>query len=141
MIPTGSLPRVSVLLPVFNEQPQRLTCAIDSILRQTLTDFELVIVDDGSDLQPTVSLLDEYARSDRRVVLLRGPNQGIARALNQGLEGCRVPAAQKVAFREGTRAPFSTAATLVVLASMARTSPCSDTGPCRGTYPQPAFTS
>ena len=48
MSSTGQSPRVSVLLPVHNPDFSFFRAAVDSILRQTLSDFELAIVDDGS---------------------------------------------------------------------------------------------
>ena len=63
--------------------------AIDSILEQTFTDFEFVIVDDGS-TDSTWRILQEYAEEDARVVLLRSQtNQGLAKSLNRGLKIAR----------------------------------------------------
>jgi GT2 family glycosyltransferase len=58
-----------------------------SILRQTERDLALVCVDDGS-RDGTGELLERLAARDRRVVLVRGPGEGIARALNRGLARC-----------------------------------------------------
>lgn len=83
-------PRVSVLMAVHNGQ-RYLGEAIESLLRQTLDDFELVIVDDAS-TDDTPRLLESLARGDRRIVLLRNDrNIGLAGALNRGLAVCRAP--------------------------------------------------
>jgi glycosyltransferase involved in cell wall biosynthesis len=59
--------------------------AVDSILGQTLTDLELVIVDDGS-AETTKSLLRALATSDERIRVLERAHEGLAAALNAGLE-------------------------------------------------------
>jgi GT2 family glycosyltransferase len=61
--------------------------AARSILRQTERDLALVAVDDGS-TDGTADALAELAERDRRVVLVRGPGEGIARALQRGLARC-----------------------------------------------------
>ena len=91
-----SVPRVSVLIPAYNAGPT-VESAVDSILRQTYGDFELVVVDDGS-TDATPAILDAYApstgsgcsgRQDSRVRVIHTPNAGIIEALNTGLEECR----------------------------------------------------
>lgn len=81
-------PRVSVVMAVYNGA-EFLRPAIDSILRQTFTDFEFVIVDDGStDAVPQI--LGEYAARDPRIVVLRNPaNLRLVASLNRGLEQAR----------------------------------------------------
>ena len=74
-------PTVSVLLPVFNERPDFLEQAINSILSQTFRNFELVILDDGSDRAATVQVLKSYQQRDARVRLYSGPNRGLTRTL------------------------------------------------------------
>lgn len=78
-----SSPVVSVLMAVHNSAPF-LRKAVDSILGQTLASIEFVIVDDGSG-DESVPMLDDYARRDRRVVLIRQANQGLTRSLNTAL--------------------------------------------------------
>ena len=80
-------PRVSCLLPVFNGE-KYLDEAIASILDQSLTDFELIVVDDGS-TDSTASRLFDAARRDGRVRILQKANGGIVSALNAGLAQCR----------------------------------------------------
>lgn len=78
---------VSVLMPVFNAA-DHVEAAVRSILVQTMSDLELVIVDDGStDASPAI--LERLADEDRRIRLLRQPNGGIVSALNLGLAHCR----------------------------------------------------
>ena len=89
-MPHPTSPVVSVLMAVHNGEAY-LTEAIDSLLAQTLSDFELVVVDDAS-TDGTAALLDAYAARDARLVVLRNErNLGLAAALNCGLERCRAP--------------------------------------------------
>ncbi|HEY5198074.1 MAG TPA: glycosyltransferase [Solirubrobacteraceae bacterium] len=77
-------PRVSVLIGAYNSA-LTLRAAADSILRQTITDLELLIIDDGS-ADDTPRVAAAIAATDRRVtVLSMGENVGISRSLNAGL--------------------------------------------------------
>jgi len=80
------VPRVAVLMPVRNAE-RTVRAAAASILRQTERDLALVAVDDGS-ADGTADVLARLAERDRRVVLVCGPGEGIARALNRGLARC-----------------------------------------------------
>src|SRR5512133_2042123 len=80
------MPRVSVLMPARNAA-RTVRAAAASILRQTERDLALVCVDDGSD-DGTAEALERLAGRDRRVRVVRGPGEGIARALNRGLAAC-----------------------------------------------------
>jgi glycosyltransferase involved in cell wall biosynthesis len=82
-----NLPAVSILLPVRNEE-RFLPAAIDSILRQTLTSWELVCVDDGS-TDGTPDILASAARCDGRIRVLSTGGEGLVAALNTGLASCR----------------------------------------------------
>lgn len=75
--------KVSVIMPVYNTG-EILRQTIDSILAQTFTDFELIIIDDGSkDISPAIC--DEYAEKDTRVKVIHQPNGGICAARNTGI--------------------------------------------------------
>jgi glycosyltransferase involved in cell wall biosynthesis len=72
-------------MPVFNEE-RYLEDSIESILSQSFTDFEFIIVNDGS-TDGTQDTLDRYARKDTRIRLIANPrNLGVARSLNRALE-------------------------------------------------------
>ncbi|MDZ7855410.1 glycosyltransferase family 2 protein [Sphaerotilus sp.] len=77
---------VSVLMPVYNAA-DHLEDAVRSILTQTLTDLELVIVDDGS-TDESPAILARLQAEDARIRVLRQPNGGIVSALNLGLSHC-----------------------------------------------------
>lgn len=81
------MPRVSVLLPCYNAA-STLPRAIASLRVQTLSDFEVVAVDDGSD-DGTLALLEGWSRQDPRVHVLARPHAGLVEALNAGLSACR----------------------------------------------------
>jgi glycosyltransferase involved in cell wall biosynthesis len=80
-------PRVSILLPVRNEA-RLLPAALVSLIRQTLTDWELVAVNDGS-TDETGAILDDFATRDARIRVLHQPPSGLVAALNAGLAVCR----------------------------------------------------
>lgn len=82
-------PIVSVLMPCYNSA-QTVNQALDSIFSQTLPDFELIAVDDGS-TDGTAQLLQQRAASDPRLNVIDIPHRGIVSALKRGLEACRAP--------------------------------------------------
>lgn len=82
-------PKVSILIPVRNEESY-LPEALASIYRQTLTDWELVVVDDGSS-DRTPQILAAAAGQDRRIRVIRREGGGLVSALNAGLESCHAP--------------------------------------------------
>ena len=75
---------ISVIVPVYNVEPYLRQC-IDSILNQTYTDFELILVDDGStDRCPEIC--DKYKEKDDRVRVLHKQNGGLSDARNHGID-------------------------------------------------------
>ncbi len=68
---TPSSPRISVLMTVYNERPDWIRRAVDSVLNQTFDDFEFIIIDDGSTEKDTLTELEAIAaRGDARVRLI-----------------------------------------------------------------------
>lgn len=87
------MPRVSVALPCHNAA-RSLPAALDSLLAQTLADFEICAVDDGSadvDGGQTWEVLCAYARRDARLRPIRLPHQGVALAFNAAVSACTAP--------------------------------------------------
>ena len=78
------LPQISVIVPVYNVEKYLHRC-VESILSQTLDDFELILVDDGSK-DNSGTICDEYARKDFRVKVFHKKNSGLSAARNTGLE-------------------------------------------------------
>lgn len=80
-------PKISVIVPVYNAERWLGRC-IDSILAQTFTDFELLLVDDGS-RDSSGAICDRYAAADPRVRVFHKPNGGASSARNEGLDNAR----------------------------------------------------
>ena len=74
-------------MPVHNNESSLAEC-LESIGRQTMNDFELVIVDDGS-TDNSRKILTHHAGQDKRIKLIRQPRRGIVQALNRGLQDCK----------------------------------------------------
>jgi len=80
-------PRISVLMPAYNVE-KYVGEAIESILNQTFTDFEFIIINDGS-TDNTAKIIQEYAKQDKRIRFIDNKkNQGLIAVLNQGLDLC-----------------------------------------------------
>lgn len=75
---------ISVIIPVYAAEKYLDRC-VDSILVQTFTDFEIILIDDGSKDNSGV-ICDEYAKIDRRVKVIHKENGGVSSARNAGLE-------------------------------------------------------
>ena len=82
-----SEPQISVVIPAYNGA-RTIAATIDSVLRQSREDFELIVVDDGS-TDETADLVEDLLRSDPRARLVRQPNGGTAAARNTGLDQAR----------------------------------------------------
>lgn len=80
---TNQSPKISVIVPVYNVEKYLPRC-IDSILAQTFTDFELLLIDDGS-TDNSGEICDEYAKNDRRIRVFHKENGGVSSARNTGL--------------------------------------------------------
>lgn len=78
---------ISIILPAYNAA-QFIQSAIDSILQQTFSEFELIVVDDGS-TDDTLQILEALVQQDSRIRLLRRAHGGLSRALNQGIATAR----------------------------------------------------
>jgi len=81
------MPVVSVLMPCYNAT-ETLVATLESLARQTLSDFELIVVDDGS-TDGTLDILRKWASRDQRIRLVIQAHAGIVKALNAGLDKCR----------------------------------------------------
>lgn len=75
---------VSVIIPVFNAEKYLSQC-LDSIVNQTLTNIEIICVDDGS-TDTSFQILKEYEEKDSRVIVLSKSNAGAGTARNEGLK-------------------------------------------------------
>ena len=82
-----TIPEISIIVPVYHVEKQ-LRRALDSILSQTFTDFELILINDGGNEEES-AICREYAEKDSRIVYLTQTNQGQSAARNRGLDQCR----------------------------------------------------
>ena len=76
-------PLLSIVIPVYNAE-KYIAAAIDSIFSQSFTDYELILVNDGSS-DHSLSILQQYAEMDGRVQVIDQANQGVVRARQAGL--------------------------------------------------------
>lgn len=83
----SNAPEISIIVPVYNVEKYIHKC-IDSILDQTFTNFELILVDDGS-TDNSGKICDEYAESDSRVKVIHKKNGGLSDARNTGIDVAR----------------------------------------------------
>ena len=85
-------PTISVVMSTYNrskDDKDLLSRAISSILNQTFKDFELIIINDGSD-DKTAEILKNFAKKDKRIVILTNEqNKGLPYSLNRGLDKAR----------------------------------------------------
>ena len=81
----GNMPRVSVVIPTYNRRDY-VQAAIDSVLAQTVTDYEVIVVDDGSTDRTGDAL---SARYGERIRYVWQKNQGESRARNKGIDLAR----------------------------------------------------
>lgn len=77
-------PKVSIVVPIYNVERYLNEC-IDSILRQTLKDIEIILVDDGSP-DNCGKIIDEYVKKDSRVIAIHQENSGYSVAVNKGID-------------------------------------------------------
>ncbi len=78
------MPLISVIVPVYKVEPYLSRC-IDSILAQTFTDFEIILVDDGSP-DNCGKICDKYAETDKRIFVIHKENGGLSSARNAGID-------------------------------------------------------
>lgn len=78
---------ISIIVPIYNVE-KYLRCCLDSILAQTYSDFELLLIDDGS-ADDSGRICEEYASTDSRIKVYHKINGGVSSARNLGLEKAR----------------------------------------------------
>lgn len=81
------MPKISVIMSIYNESLDWAKQAIDSILNQTYSNFEFIIINDKPDRVENRKLLEEYSQKDSRIIVLNNEiNIGLTKSLNRGLE-------------------------------------------------------
>lgn len=78
------MPEISIIVPVYNVEKYVKQC-LQSILNQTFSDFEVIIIDDGSSDQ-SGKICDDFARLNSKITVLHTENEGLASARNKGLD-------------------------------------------------------
>ncbi|OCG03223.1 glycosyltransferase [Gilliamella sp. wkB112] len=80
------IPDVSIVVPVYNVERYLRQC-LDSIINQSLTNIEIICVNDGS-TDSSLSILQEYASKDSRIYVIDKPNRGYGHSMNIGFQQC-----------------------------------------------------
>lgn len=75
---------VSIIVPVYNAEEYLDRC-IQSILKQTFSNFELILINDGS-TDKSLDICDKYCRNDRRIIVINQENKGVSFSRNLGIE-------------------------------------------------------
>lgn len=79
--------KISIIIPAYNTEKYIGRC-LDSVLSQSFTDFEILVVDDGSN-DKTGEIVQKYARQDKRISYIKQRHMGTGKARNKGLELAR----------------------------------------------------
>lgn len=81
----NSSAKVSILMAVYNTEFSLVKRAIDSVLNQTFQNFELIVIDDGSNNDPNNQLLDYVKKNEDKILYLRHKNCGQSQSINRGI--------------------------------------------------------
>lgn len=89
--------KVSIIVPIYNKEPYLERC-IDSVLRQTCPDFDLILVDDGSE-DRCGEICDRYQSLDSRITVIHQENRGLSLARNMGIhQACTAGDSEWISF-------------------------------------------
>ena len=80
--------KVSIVIPCFNTPEEYITRALESVRSQSFRDFEVIVVDDGSDTAHS-EVLARVCQPDTDIRLIRIPNSGVSSARNAGMKAAR----------------------------------------------------
>ena len=76
--------KISVLVPIYNQEKYLRRC-IESIINQTYTNLEIILIDDGSE-DKSYEIIEEYTNKDKRIKGLKIKNNGVADARNKAID-------------------------------------------------------
>ena len=77
------MPKVSIVVPVYNAEPYLDNC-IQSLVNQTVSDFEIILVNDGSK-DRSKDIIDSWKKKDCRIICVNQENQGVTKARKNGV--------------------------------------------------------
>ncbi len=80
---TATIVKLSIIIPVYNSEKYLRQC-LDSAMNQTLTDIEIICINDGS-TDGSLKILEDYAQKDNRIKIISQENQGISITRNVGI--------------------------------------------------------
>lgn len=80
-------PEISVTIPIYNAESS-LSHTLDSVLQQSFSNFELILINDGS-TDKSLSICKEYSEKDNRIKIIDQPNMGICTARNSGIKASK----------------------------------------------------
>ena len=83
-MPAKKQPKVSILVPCYNVEKYLPEC-LDSIIDQTLKDIEIICINDGS-TDSTLKIIKQYAKKDKRIVVIDKENEGYGKSMNRGID-------------------------------------------------------
>ena len=78
--------KVSIIIPIYNSNKYLKEC-LDSIINQTYSNLEIILIDDGSK-DNSFDICEEYAKKDKRIILKKKNNEGVSATRNLGIEIC-----------------------------------------------------
>lgn len=78
------MPEISIIIPVYNSEKYLDTC-LNSLINQTFKDIEIICINDGS-MDNSLNILEKYAQTDKRIIVINQENSGVAVARNKGLK-------------------------------------------------------
>ncbi|MDZ4666065.1 MAG: glycosyltransferase family A protein [Bacteroidota bacterium] len=81
-------PTINVLMSTYNTPFNMSKRAIDSVLNQDFQDFELIVLDDGSDFETSVKLLEYVQKFENKISYFRHKNRGQSNSINRGIQLC-----------------------------------------------------
>ena len=76
--------KISIIIPIYNVKEYLKRC-VDSVLNQSYKNIEVILIDDGS-TDGSEKICDEYAKKDKRVVVVHQKNSGVSASRNKGIE-------------------------------------------------------
>lgn len=78
--------KISIIIPIYNASKYLKEC-LDSIINQTYSNLEIILIDDGSN-DNSYDICKEYAKKDKRIILKKKNNEGVSATRNLGIEIC-----------------------------------------------------